>query len=166
MSDDLESRAAPVPDRHATPLLRRGYDYWNGKRAGRAMPARADIDPLEIVPLLPHVALIDVLRGARPGWPLDFRYRLMGTAIDYHMSRSFTGLCLSEVPHQRPGSQLWGNFAAVVETARPRFNAVPYVGPHKDFLAIVDVILPLSADGAHVDMLMSFIDFVPRTIPA
>ena len=36
-------------------------EYWRGKCDGRAMPARADIDPLEIPRLLPYVYLVDVL---------------------------------------------------------------------------------------------------------
>ena len=31
----------------ANELLRELHDYWDGKRAGRAMPSRSDIDPLD-----------------------------------------------------------------------------------------------------------------------
>ena len=34
-------------------------DYWHGKCAGRPMPTRADIDPLDIPRLLPHVYLVE-----------------------------------------------------------------------------------------------------------
>jgi len=43
---------------------------------------------------------------------------------------------------------------------------VPYVGPHKDFISVVDMVMPLSSDGATVDMLFCIIDFVPRERPA
>lgn len=145
-------------------MLLRGYEYWNAKRGDRAMPARGDLDPIEMKLILPHVVLMDVLRDARPGWPLDFRYRVMGTAVDAHMSRRFTGLHLSEVPHQQPDSQLWQNFERVVQGQQPQFNRVPYVGPHRDFLSMVDLILPLSTDGSSVDMLMSVVDFIPRQL--
>jgi hypothetical protein len=54
------------------------YEYWLGKGrgAGKAMPARADIDPLDIPALLANVFLIDVV----PGNPRRFRFRLVGTA--------------------------------------------------------------------------------------
>lgn len=41
----------PGPDLSGfAPDIAAFYDYWDGKRRGRDMPARADIDPLEIVP--------------------------------------------------------------------------------------------------------------------
>lgn len=149
--------------RHATAALLRGYEYWDAKRGTRRMPSRADIDPIEMVAFLPHVVLMDVLRDAKPGWPLDFRYRLLGTTVENHMSRRYTGLHLSDMPHQQPDSQLWRNFARTVERRQPQMNRVPYVGPHQDFLSLVDLILPLSADGNQVDMLMSIVDFIPKT---
>lgn len=145
----------------ASMLLRQGYRYWDGKRAGRAMPARSDIDPVEIRALLPHVVLIDVL-GEPSAGSLDFRYRLLGTAVEAHLSNRYTGLKMSEIPHQRPPSRLWSNFQAVVVSRQPLVTQVPYIGPHKDFLAAQDLITPLSSGGSKVDMLFNLVDFVPR----
>jgi hypothetical protein len=150
--------------RQATPVLLQGYDYWNSRRGSRAMPARADLDPAEMKAILPHIVLTDVLRDESPDWPLDFRYRLLGTAVEDHMSRRFTGLRLSELPQQQPGSQMWQNFSEVVELRQPRFHRVPYVGPHRDFLSLIDLVLPLSEDGQDVTMLLSLVDFIPREV--
>lgn len=141
----------------ATPKLRLGYRYWDSKRAGRRMPARVDIDPAEMVPFLSHVVLMDVLRD-----PLDFRYRLMGTTVDSHMTRHYTGLRLSEVPHQRSPSAIWTNFETVARDGAPLQTNVPYVGPHKEFLRVQDMIMPLSADGRTVDILFAVVDFVRK----
>ncbi len=146
---------------HASLLLRQGYRYWDSKRAGRAMPARADIDPAEIKALLPHVVLIDVLRDSDFG-PLDFRYRLLGSAVEAHLSQRYTGQKMSEIPHQRSPSRLWSNFQAVAVSGQPLVTQVPYIGPHKDFLAAQDLITPLATDGRKVDMLLNFVDFLPR----
>src|SRR3546814_5234533 len=84
------------------------------------MPSRSDINPAEIPALLPHVVLLEVLReGNMAGAPLDFRYRLMGGAVEAHLTMRYTGLRMSEIPHQKPPSRLWENFSTVVETARP-----------------------------------------------
>src|SRR5215510_1375314 len=48
--------------------------YWEEKRRGRAMPSRADIDPLELRKYLPGIILIDVVDDAR-----RYVYRLVGT---------------------------------------------------------------------------------------
>lgn len=145
----------------ATPRLRQGHDYWNAKRGGRWAPSRADLDPAEVKSLLPHVILMDVVRNAAFG-PLDFRYRLIGTKIDEHSSGRFTGRMMSEIPHQRPPSRLWSNLEWVVSEQQPKANRVPYAGPHRDFLSVVDLVMPLSSDGETVDMLFCIIDYVAR----
>jgi hypothetical protein len=146
----------------ATPLLLRGFEYWDGLRDGRAMPARADIDPAAIKPLLPHIALMDVLRNADPTWPLDFRYRLIGTQVDAMMNGRYTGLRMSSLPHQRPPAKIWTSLQRVSEGGEPTVNRVPYIDPHKDYLSVVDMVMPLAADGRNVDMLFCLIEFIPR----
>jgi hypothetical protein len=42
------------------PEQRQLYDYWQGKAAGRAMPARGDIQPTHIPRILPCISLLDV----------------------------------------------------------------------------------------------------------
>ncbi len=150
----------------ATPRLRQAFAYWSAKCGARPMPGRADLDPAEIKPLLPYLVLMDVLRDAKPGWPLDFRYRLIGTVTDAMMSARYTRKCMSDLPHQQPDSRLWQSLAYVTETRRPKLNRVPYVGPHKDFMSVVDLVMPLSADGETVNMLFCIVDFVPRETPA
>jgi hypothetical protein len=56
--------------------LKAALDYWHLKRGPRLAPCRADIDPVEIAPLLPRVMLVDVSTD-----PLDFRFRLAGTGL-------------------------------------------------------------------------------------
>lgn len=148
----------------ATPLLRQAYAYWSFKRGDRPLPARTDLDPADIPRLLPHVVLLDVLRAAA-GAPLDFRYRLIGTLVDAHSLGRYTGRCVSAIPHQRPPSQLWRNFATVAESRLPIATNIEYVGPHRDFLGVADLVMPLAADGATVDMLFIVIDYLPQRRP-
>lgn len=56
--------------------LRELLEYWRSKRGSRLMPARADIDPIEIPTLLPIIGLVDVLDGGA-----RFRFRLLGTEV-------------------------------------------------------------------------------------
>src|SRR5215510_11684234 len=53
----------------------KGFDaYWRGKAKDGRLPAREDIDPAEIVPLLPDLVLLNV------EWePFRCRVRLRGT---------------------------------------------------------------------------------------
>lgn len=87
----------------------------------------------------------------------------MGTEVEAHLTMRYTGLRMSDIPHQRAPSRMWENFTAVVDGRRPLFTEVPYIGQHRDFLAAQDLITPLSADGETVDMLFNLVDFIPRT---
>jgi hypothetical protein len=80
----------PVP-MSATPLshpvLGSLLRYWQQKRGARILPARRDIDPLEMGPdLLPHLVLADLFdRGTR------VRLRLVGTTIAKRLGFDPTG---------------------------------------------------------------------------
>jgi hypothetical protein len=74
------------------PKLLALFEYWNRKRAGEAMPARGDIDPVEIDPdLLPYLLLYE---GVQPG--SRARYRLVGTEVALQFGRDPTGKFLSD----------------------------------------------------------------------
>ena len=141
-------------------LLRRAYRYWRSKCGDRAMPSRSDIDPIEMAGFLPNLALLDVQ------WqPLDFRYRVIGTAIDYHSSAPHTGQWVSEIPGRAPPSRVWDNLRRVAESGTPSDSSVPYVGPHRDFVETAQITLPLSQDGSLVDMLLLVVDYIRREFP-
>jgi hypothetical protein len=142
------------PSSLAAPRLRQAYAYWHGKLAGRAMPARRDIDPVEMPQLLPYVMLVDVLAD-----PLDFRYRLIGTEVRAILARDYTGSRFSEVPGKGSDSVVWRNCAEVVRHKAPLSRSPPYVGPERDLRRCENVLLPLSEDGKEVSMIMQVISF-------
>ena len=119
------------------------------------MPARVDIDPSEILKILPHIFLLDVRAE-----PLDFRYRLIGTKMDEHMMGSYTGLWMSEIPHQKPPSRIWSSCRRVVTEAEPLSSDTPYIGKNKEFLTTEDLIMPLADDDETVNMLFVTVGFV------
>jgi hypothetical protein len=47
------------------------YRYWDGRRNGRLMPARRDIDPVDFPALLRHVSLIHNLMANFTSGSLD-----------------------------------------------------------------------------------------------
>src|SRR5947209_13554600 len=74
-----------------SPILLQLHAYWERKRGTRPAPTRKEIDPAEIVSLLPHVFLIEAV-----GMPLRFRYRLIGTAVVELTGRDLTGHLVDE----------------------------------------------------------------------
>jgi hypothetical protein len=141
----------------SSPKLRQGLDYWIAKRGDRLMPARADLDPMEMIPFLPNIILLDVLRD-----PLDFRYRLIGTLVEEHMSAPYTGRRFSEFEGQSAGSHIWTSSERVLAERQPVRSDVPYIGPKSDFTTIEDVMMPLSSDGESVDVIMIVVEYIRR----
>ena len=142
-----------------TRIVQDGYAYWASKCDDGRMPTRRDINPVEIPSLMPHVAIVDVRHEPE----MDFFYRLQGTYIVEHLYSDHTGKWFSEIPHQKPPSQIWSNCAKVVETRAPLLAKTPYVGPHSSFRDLEDLILPLSSDGERVDSLLVFVCYLPRS---
>lgn len=135
----------------------RALDYWNKQRGDRAMPARADLDPADIVNILPNVILLDVKAE-----PLDFRYRLIGTAITNNLNTNLSGQWMRDIPYQAPPSLIHGACRRVFEERHPISSNIPYVGPNKDFFAAEDVIMPLSVDGKTINMLFITVDYLRK----
>lgn len=139
------------------PRLQRAFHYWQGKLAGRAMPARADLDPAEIPDLLPWIILVDVL-------PDDFRYRLIGTEVCRIAHRDHTRERLSTLPGKGPGSVVWSNYEEVVRLKAPFSRSPPYVGPAAHLRDCENILLPLSPDDLAVNMIFQIVSF-DRTSP-
>src|SRR5215469_5086608 len=108
----MPEQTAPSADIISHPTLVALHRYWDGKRGGRMMPSRRDLDPSEIVKLLPHIYMVDVLRD-----PLRFRYRLIGTAICAFLGRDYTGRAVDAATYGEGDilSRLLQLFTAVVE---------------------------------------------------
>jgi len=135
-------------------LIEQGLDYWDSKRAGRRMPARRDIEPTEILDLLPYVVLIDVERA-----PLDFRYRLVGTAVAARFGHDRTGERFSALPQQSEGSEVWKTAVRILEEKRPIVSHIPYVGFNRWIQNYRDISMPLSENNDEVNMIFGVLQF-------
>jgi hypothetical protein len=143
----LEFIAEPTSER-----IRALAAYWQSKRAGRAMPRRADIDPTEIPANLPNIFLLDVLPDG------DYRYRLMGTALVNGTGRDLTGRLLSEVHGPRPEAygQLKALFDQVVRDKRPVYSRGSVFWLADDeYRRFEGGYFPLSEDGETVNIVLA-----------
>lgn len=142
-------------------LISAGFRYWDERRAGRAMPARSDLDPvIEIPSLIPHIILFDVRQE-----PLDFRFRLVGSHVRQNLSRDYVGHWFSEFPNYDVTGTIWPRHKLVAETGKPMLQRPTYVGPHKDFIAVENVLLPLTAAQEGWAVQLMFIDFIRKPLP-
>ncbi|HLZ65862.1 MAG TPA: PAS domain-containing protein [Aliidongia sp.] len=124
-----------------SPVIHRLHDYWlsKGGAEGR-IPQRSDIDPLELVDILPNLAIIEVVEGR-------WRYRLIGTRIVEFVGRDSTGKYFDELEFDRM-EPFWHRryskvFAGKVLQGR---EVMHWVG--RDFIPYYWIGLPLlTADG-------------------
>jgi len=142
-----------VPSSLRNRVINLGEAYWSSKIENDCIPARADIDPLDIPALLPQVVLLDVRRE-----PWDFRFRLIGTNVVHHLATDWTGAWMTEIAHMAPPSRIFTSCVGVASSGKPLRSDTPYVGPHQNYVRAEDIILPLASDGTTPDMLLVFVE--------
>ncbi len=130
------------------PVLKRILDLWNDKRAGRALPAREDFDPIEMPYALGYLSLFDVEEAPRRFW-----CRLDGTRQVELFGIDCTGRYLDACFSADYAALAHASFSAVVDQARPLYHLrqVPYGGR---LIRYEVAMLPLSRGCERVDMLM------------
>ncbi len=139
----------PIAPDIVHPKLRELYEYWDSKRAGRVMPSRADIDPIEMRFVVGNVIMVDVIEGK----PLGFRIRLHGTNLSERVGFDLTGKMLDEMPWPEFRDLTTRSFT-LVATKRQVLHA------HRDRVldnrrrSYETIILPLSSDGEQVDRII------------
>jgi hypothetical protein len=128
------------------------YGYWDRKRAGRRMPARADLDPIEIRDWMPSIIICEV-----EAEPLRFRYRLIGTRITELVHRDATGRYIDESLYGDNVEVVKGPFLEAYQTRAPVAlrGRLKWGNVEREVAALS---LPLSNDGETVNMVMFCVD--------
>jgi hypothetical protein len=135
-------------------LLQRMLVYWQSKCGGHAMPARADIDPLEFAWGLGNVSLLDVERD-----PLQFRYRLAGSKLARIMEVDLTGRSIDDIRQVEFRNLMRRHLQELVETAQPSIYCISIAnggGPQ----TYVRLALPLRGADGGVAMILTIIDII------
>lgn len=123
--------------------------YWESRRSGRAMPGRADIDPVDIPDLLPHIGFMEVHDSGR-----RFRYRLVGTRLDEVYGEALSGRFLDEAAAGPHVQFLHGLYADCARRAAPVYSESTFSYRTNADLSVKRLLLPLSNDGRAVDMVL------------
>lgn len=132
------------------------YRYWNAKRGTRPMPARADLDPVEMKPWLAGMALIEVKRQPTVQFPYTLRYRLIGTRPTHLRGREVTGLTVEDGYFGESLAAALENYRLVIEEKKPVFDWDHTPAASGFAREGETLLLPLSGDGAAVDMVLVY----------
>ncbi|ODR98394.1 hypothetical protein AUC68_08095 [Methyloceanibacter methanicus] len=133
----------------ALPEQRVLFAYWHEIADGRAMPARADFDPLKFPHLLPHLGLIDLREGFDRGY-----YRLAGTRLRDIYGQEITGLRLPEVFAGRWATPWYGIHSRIATEAVCAQGVVRGPTDDREHVVLSWLRLPLSDDGVRVDRIL------------
>lgn len=126
------------------------YRYWLSKCAGRRAPARADILPEEIRPILPNILILDIV-GDVP----RLKYRLVGTEFVHIYGAEVTGKFVDEIDFDGMRELIVADYFKVVKECRPSWTRWSFAKDDGRWLEYERVTLPLSQDGATVNMLLA-----------
>jgi len=128
------------------------YDYWREKCDSRSMPARSDIDPIDMPRrLLPFINLVDVVSDER-----RYVYRLVGTGDVEIRGQDPTGKSVLEGFFAPCAADALACYDRVVATRAPFLDPEPFFAPTGKHVTEETIFLPLSDDGVNVDKILVF----------
>jgi hypothetical protein len=112
--DAARVRTGTAPETVSGPLVRQFHEFWLSRCRDGRLPAKADLDPIEMRAFLRNVVLTEVHYD-----PVDFEYRIIGDELIAQFGnlthRRVRDATLANV------STAYGNYCAVVESRRPQF---------------------------------------------
>jgi hypothetical protein len=130
------------------------FHYWLGKRQGRAMPARRDIDPIEMRQWLGNLLLVEF-----PPDPMQYRIRLDGVNLVEFYSASREGKGVEAMTSDEERRIVLPQYMTVLEKKQPAYYESEFVTSEGIITAQRKLLLPLSEDGVRVNMVLGGIYF-------
>jgi hypothetical protein len=139
------------------PLLGQFAAYLDGKRGTRPFADRADINPAEILPFLPHIIILDVIDGGE-----DFRVRVFGTALVELMHEERTGQLVSRFGENPtiPTDPVelrsrWLTICKMTQQNRKSlFFKAPTVSPERAYMIYHGLFAPLTSGASEITQII------------
>ncbi len=128
-------------------ILRDIYQYWLKMKADHPLPFRVNLDPLDIVELLPHINLINVEHNTG-----RYKMKVIGNETVKAMGIDVTGKYLDDFPFI--DGLLKERYDWLTNEKLPYFNYDKLKWSSKSFLEYYSLGLPISRNGKDVDILM------------
>ncbi len=161
-NDDADSRVQPLEfdwtAQFSKPATILAYEFWRSCCAGRAMPSRADLNPVAMRKFTQHVGLIEI---RKEGSHIDYFIRRAGTKWE-EVYGAITGHLLQEFLPPAIETSWRLVFDAVREARAPLRVTTRVDFQRKNWLKIEMFVAPLGEDG---EVTMLFMTFVGWTDP-
>jgi len=150
INDPTGIRLTEVRDIRLASLL----DYWSSKLQGRIMPARRDIDPIEMKQWLGNLMLIDF-----PPDPMQYRVRLDGVNLQQFYGASREGKGVEAMTSDEERRAVLPQYMIVLERKAPAYYETQFVTSEGVRTSQRKLLLPLSEDGERVNMILAGLYF-------
>ena len=144
-----------------SPIVRQGVEYWRALKGERSYPARSDMKPREMAPLLRNIVLLRLIDGGA-----DYEYRIVGDAHVISHGFSMQGLKVSDVDRFSPG---YGPvLKSLYDRAVRKREVYAFRGwmergeKTKQYIYSESVFMPMGPDEATVDHVLNFSVYTPR----
>lgn len=125
-------------------------EYWLSIAPEGGLPGRQHFDPTDIPRLLQDVWLIDVSRD-----PLDFSFRLVGTAVVEFFGKDPTGARLEDTFPGFKNGVAYRDLTDVANLGEARFRrGAPTLAPGSKIERLERIYLPMARGGRDVDMIL------------
>ena len=150
-SDGARARTGTTPEIVSSPLVRQFHEFWRSRCRDGRLPAKADMDPIEMRAFLRNVVLSEVHYD-----PLDFEYRIIGDELFAHFGnlthRRVREATLANV------TSAYSNYCAVVESRQPQFlEGDAFTAFRQDRPTLISRVHCPLASGERVDHIISCI---------
>ncbi|MBI3451755.1 MAG: PAS domain-containing protein [Rhodospirillales bacterium] len=129
--------------------LQQAYVYWQSKRRGGLLPAREDIDIVDLRPLIGKIHLVDVSSGD----PAQFHFRVFGSSVRESISNVFRNQLVGECTSQALKQSVIEDYTSVIFTGVSSYHQIVALIEYVKY-SYSRLVLPLADDGRRVTLLM------------
>lgn len=135
------------------------FNYWRQQCLEKGLPSHQDIDPQFIKSFLPTVSLVEACHVSTTP---RYKYRLAGTGFYNLFEQEITGHYLDELPYD-DRAVYWNRiYNSILSTGRPRIGVTRPGTPYGSHMYQFWIRMPLSCDGAKVNMILGFDKFMKK----
>ena len=146
------------------PAIQDFYKYWlRLVRENDALPARRQIDPVEIWPHIGKIVIAELYRdGVFDPW-----YRLVGANISELAGRFLKNRLYRDLYSKEQAEQLGVLYHEIMQDKLPRYEVSSNKLPDREFVKIARLMTPFATDHHNVDVIVGLVVAVQerRTVP-
>jgi hypothetical protein len=126
-----------------SPAIRSMFDYWQSRCGNGRIPARSEIDPADILPLLPNILMVEF-----ETCPFRVRFRLVGTKVVEVTGFEFTGRYLDEIAAEEDAAPFAECYEVACRRQLPVARRITWRFDRKTTGDYDFAVFPLESDGS------------------